>query len=300
MTRTAEPATRTRSWTAVHCHLSWRTEDVDGFLVHDVKPLLDGLRMAGRVADWYFLRAEDGGLTLRVRGADWCTVKAMRADLGRLIARAPHPVLTERGRFAHGAVRETDHASEADRFGGHHALAHAEDVFCRATDLALSVLADAGTAEAKLAAATELVMATALALGMDRHAAASWLRARAADLPPTTDLPGARAHRAAVRTVEPLDLDLSWDRLARTRDHALVRWTNTVRRARRALEGRSDTPPLGAWRAVWGAHLHLLLNRLGLTPEQERALCVLTAASVLARRGTGPVFAERAPAAAAV
>ncbi|GAA4443004.1 hypothetical protein GCM10023148_50130 [Actinokineospora soli] len=131
MTRTAAPLPRTRSWSALRCRLAWRTEDVDHFLVHRVRPLLDGLRMAGLIADWYYQRSDDG-LLLGVRGADWCTVKALRADLARLIAQSRRP-----GRAAYADIGETRHAVDPDGFAP--APDPAEDVFCRGAELDLSL-----------------------------------------------------------------------------------------------------------------------------------------------------------------
>ncbi|MGQ0839630.1 thiopeptide-type bacteriocin biosynthesis protein [Actinokineospora sp.] len=301
MTRTAEPRlTRTRSWTGLHCHLAWRTEHVDEFLARTVGPLLDGLRVSGLIADWYFLRYRDRGphLRVRVRGADWCTVRALRADLARLVAKADHPVLPgDPGDHPHGAVREVAYEPETERYGGPAALPHAEDSFCRSSELALTVLAAADSPSAKLTAAAELVMATALALGLDRRAAGSWLRLHGAawrHAPETTLMPALASHRIAdgLFTPRALAFDARWDRVARTRGHVLTRWTNSVRRTRRAVEGDASSPAAGYWLGVWGSHLHLLLNRIGLSPDEERTLCWLVAASALAPRGPEPFFAD--------
>lgn len=267
MTRTAAPLPRTRSWSAVQCRLGWRAEDIDHFLVHRARPLLDKLRRSGQLADWYFQRT-DGGVLFGVRGADWCTVKALRSDLARLIAQARRP-----GDAASADIGETAHAPDPARFGG--AVAAAEDVFCRAAELALTTLAVPG---ARLTAATELIMATAHALRMDRAATAAWLGGSAGE--------GAQP------------LDVRWSRLARTRDHAIVRWTNAVRRARRAAEGHAEAPPSGQWPAVWREQLHLLLNQLGVTQAEVAALCLCTASSLSVRdpRAADPAYPDLATA----
>lgn len=253
MARTAAPLPSTRSWSAVHC----RAEDLDRFVVHRVRPLFDGQRMAGHLADWYFQRAGDS-LVLGMRGADWCTVQSLRTDLARMAA----------------DVREADHVVDPDRFGGHRGVGPAEDVLCRGTELALTTLADAENAPT---AATELVLATAHALRLDRPAAAAWLGG---------GTPGGQG------------LDVRWNRLARTRDHALVRWTNAVRRARRATEGQAEAPVSGEWLPVWREHLDLLLNRIGLTPAQTAALCARTAAALSVRDpfATDPMYLDLATA----
>ncbi|UVS81740.1 lantibiotic dehydratase C-terminal domain-containing protein [Actinokineospora sp. UTMC 2448] len=235
MTRTAAPLPRTRSWSAVQC----RADDLDRFIVDHARPLLDGRRMAGHLADWYYQRADDV-LVVGLRGADWCTVQSLRADLARVAA----------------DVAEAEHGVDQDRLGP---AAPAEDVFCRGTELAVTTLA---AGDAKLTAATELIMATAHALRMDRPATAAWLG-------------GGPPAGAA--------LDVRWDRLARTRDHAIVRWTNAVRRARRAAEGQAEAAPTGDWLGVWREQLARLLNRLGLTPAEIRALCARTAGALAVR-----------------
>ncbi|MGW5052897.1 lantibiotic dehydratase C-terminal domain-containing protein [Actinokineospora sp. NPDC004072] len=231
MTRTAAPL-RPRSWSAVQC----RADDLDQFIVDRVRPLLDGRRMAGQLADWYFQRAADDVLVIGLRGADWCSAQALRADLAKVA----------------GGVAEAEHAVDA----GFGPAAPAEDVFCRGTELAVATLAAGAD---KQTAATELVVATAHALRLDRAATAGWLGGGA---------PGGRP------------LDVRWTRLARTRDHDLIRWTNAVRRARRAAEGQAEAPVAGQWREVWREHLVRLLNRVGITPAQTRALFASTAAAL--------------------
>ncbi|MFC5291003.1 lantibiotic dehydratase C-terminal domain-containing protein [Actinokineospora guangxiensis] len=243
-------APRPRTWSAVRCELAWRTEDIDRFIVHRAAPHFDGLRREGHLADWYFERTGTG-LVFGLRGADWCTVKALRPDLARLV------VQTRRtGAAALADIGETGHTADPERFGPSEA---AGDLFCRGTELAVSALTAPG---ARFTTATELIMATAHALRLDRRATAAWLGGA----------PSAGAQ----------PLDVRWTRLARTRDHTLVRWTNAVRRARRATEGQAETPPTAEQLSVWREHLHLLLNRLGLTPAETRALCARTASSLSA------------------
>ncbi|GLZ38478.1 thiopeptide-type bacteriocin biosynthesis protein [Actinokineospora sp. NBRC 105648] len=220
MTRTVEPPALTRSWTGLHVHLAWSGEHADTFLVGSIAPLMNSLRATGRLADWYFQR-DRTHLRLRLRGADWYTVRALRADLTRLATAADFPLV---GEHDHGVVRQVAYEPRTEVFGGPGAMPVAEDVFCRSTDLALQVLALAPT---KFDAARTVVAATVIALGHGGDTAA---------------------------------------------DPALTRWVNAVQRSRRKLGDDPSEPVAGRWLGVWSAHLNLLLNRLGLDPQEVRDL----------------------------
>ncbi|MFE9749509.1 thiopeptide-type bacteriocin biosynthesis protein [Saccharothrix saharensis] len=272
------------TWTSVHVRLSWSVADVDAFITDVLAPELDGHRAAGRLSDWFFVRYWDTGPHLRVRARD-ATVDLI-GRLRALVARADHPVHDEpAGRLPHGDVRETPYEPEVARYGGPDALPAAEEVFCRSTEVAVAVLRSAGS---RFTAAVELVMATAVALKLDRVEAASWLRAlatgwRQAHEPVAP--PGVGSHTAAraVHDARAAHLAARWDRLEAGATGAVAYWMDRVRAA--------DLP-----RHAWASQLHMLCNRLGLSPEEERTACRLVAMTAEAPDGPTPFHEDGATA----
>ncbi|MFD0265105.1 SagB family peptide dehydrogenase [Streptomyces sp. NPDC127106] len=149
----------------------------------------------------------------------------------------------------------------------------------------------------RLAFAADLAHATAYALGMDRLTTARWLRRHAAGWRWVTDvplLPGSAVH-ARVNSVYAAQRTGLARRAAGVREHLaagtvggwLGRWADRVREADALL--RAGTTPAGstpdtapettAW--IWASQLHMLFNRLGVTPDEERAVCRLAARTLL-------------------
>ncbi|MCE6996497.1 thiopeptide-type bacteriocin biosynthesis protein [Saccharothrix sp. S26] len=261
------------TWTSVHVRLSWAAADVDAFIADVLAPELDGHRAAGRVGDWFYVRYWEQGPHLRVRARD--AAVDLAAALRALVERTDHPVREVSADWLpHGDVREAPYVPEVARYGGPAALPVAEDVFCRSTEVAVAVLRSGAS---KFTAAVELVMATTVALGMDRVEAASWLRAlatgwRQAHEPVAP--PGVSSHLAA-RTVHEArapHLAARWDRLEAHATGAVAYWVEQVRSARLP-------------RHAWASQLHMLCNRLGLDPEEERTACRLVAMTAEAPDG---------------
>jgi thiopeptide-type bacteriocin biosynthesis protein len=299
-----------RSWTGLHCFLDRVAPDVDTFVVDTLAPTLDRLRHDGRIADRFFIRYAEGGPHVRVRVADaapgvvsWLSAELTRT--GAATASTPPDVV------------EVEYVPEIDRYGGPAAIAEAEDVFCRSTDVAVRVLADAGTVRARLAAATDLVIATAFALGLDRLGTGRWLRTHAAGWrwqDESTLLPPAlgETRTVAVLADQTPALQRRWDAVARrvsgrvsgpARPVDPVRtWADTVRASRRRLEadaagaGADSDPAPARWLTVWASHLHMLLNRIGVAPDEERSLCRLVAGTAVLPDGIVPFFADGATA----
>ncbi|QQQ73380.1 thiopeptide-type bacteriocin biosynthesis protein [Saccharothrix sp. 6-C] len=278
------------TWTGLHVRLSWAVEHVDAFIADALAPAMAAHRADGGLADWFYLRYWQTGPHLRVR------VKDARVDLAAqlrdLVAAADFPVVepdpdafyTSIGAapgawLPHGDVRPVEYEPEVRRYGGPELLPLAEDVFCRSTEVAAAVLRVARTPTAKVNAAVELVMATTLAMKLDRLAASAWLRALAAGWrqarEPSTP-PTVASHSAARRLHEAWATGLSarWDRLSTGATGVVAYWMAQV---------RPDVPPY-----VWASQLHMLLNRLGIGPDEERTLCWLVAATAAAPDGLAP------------
>lgn len=294
------------NWTGVYLRLSWRTPDVDAFIADRMAPALSRYREAGQIADWYYLRYWETGphLRVRVRDAERATVGKIIAELRDLIAADPSDVqeidpdeyyagfgVRDAPWYPHGDVREVAYQPETARYGGADALPIAEDLFCRSTEIAVAVLRAARSASAKLTAAIELTMATTSALDLDRPAAAAWLRTVGASwrvaMEPTPP-PSLTSHVTAHQILAARGGELAqrWHREPRG---ATAHWIDRVRAAR----ARSTGP----MPHVWASQLHMLLNRLGIGPNEERAICWLVAATALSPDGLSAFHDDGATAA---
>ncbi|MFF5209778.1 thiopeptide-type bacteriocin biosynthesis protein [Streptosporangium sp. NPDC000396] len=300
------PVAPATTWGSLYCFLHWRPEHVDAFLTGTLAPLMDGLREAGRIADWFFIHYAEQGphLRIRARDADPATVEELQQRLGEAVRAAPYPVqpwadastTTWRG---HGEVCEVAYEPETERYGGAAALPVAEEVFCESSRIAVAVIAATPRHEHRLTAAIDFVLATAIALDLDMLDTIRWLRFGSISWrwhPDSTTLspsmiqgPALDAAAAQSATVVRRwhDIHASAASGARLRD----RWAACVRAARTRLEA-DDTVDRGRWLQVWASQLHMLLNRLGVLPDEERCLDWFIAAALRAPDGTTDYFAD--------
>ncbi|SOB86318.1 thiopeptide-type bacteriocin biosynthesis domain-containing protein [Streptomyces sp. 1331.2] len=290
------PAVPTARWHSLHLALPLPGQETDAFLTADLAPLMDGLADT----DWFFIRYGEGGPHLRIRyrspgrppGAAGPAPAPARlaADLTRLATR--RTPLDGPRTPGHGEVTEVPYDPETERYGGPALLPIAEEVFTHSTRTAVSALHALGAApDSRLPLALDLAHTTAHALGLDELAASRWLRRHAASWRWVTEyrpLPGAAVH-TRVNTV-----------FARQRQ-ALAGRAHTLRAA---LDAGTAAPWLGDWAArvteaaarmraaapadsaerlgwVWASQLHMLFNRLGVGPDEERAVCRLAARTLL-------------------
>ncbi|MFH8368381.1 thiopeptide-type bacteriocin biosynthesis protein [Streptomyces sp. NPDC018031] len=284
----------TDTWHSYHLFLHSGTEDTDGFLVEDAAPLLDGLVASGDATEWFFIRyGEDGPqVRVRVRGLRAAAAAELPAALSR--AAKERPAVAGSWPSHHGEVRTVAYVPETRRYGGPRALPAAERVFVVSSRVALEalrVLRRLPGGSQRLAVAADLAHATVHALGMDRLRGAQWLRRHAAGWRWVTEvplLPGAAVHtrvnsvyasqrptleRRARAVREGLDGDTAAPWL--TDWVHLVRDTDGLLRTELGEDGAAVLP----W--VWASQLHMLLNRLGISPDEERAMCRLAARTLL-------------------
>ncbi|OKK17236.1 hypothetical protein AMK16_20320 [Streptomyces sp. CB00455] len=312
--------TTTRGWHSHHLFLHSATEDTDAFLVRSAAPLLDGLVASGEAARWFFIRYGDGGPHVRIRVRDLSAPAAARlpGELRRMaegvpaVPRSPGPWPSR-----HGEVRTVAYVPETHRYGGPRALPVAEEVFAASTQVAtqaLRALREGNGGGARLALAADLAHATVYGLGMDRLTGARWLRRHAAGWRWVTEvelLPGASVHtrvnsvyaaqrdglaRRAQDLRDQLDAGTAppwagqWATRVRESDELLRAGDGPLPAGARHAEGEAD-PETGeglgdevrAW--VWASQLHMLFNRLGVTPDEERAVCRLAARTLLETGG---------------
>ncbi|MFJ9338798.1 thiopeptide-type bacteriocin biosynthesis protein [Streptomyces sp. NPDC101733] len=297
---TTTTAPDTDTWQGRHLFLHSTTEDTDAFLTGVVAPLLDGLVDAREASAWFFIRYSEGGphLRLRVRGLGADAAARLPGQLAG--AAAAVPAVPGPWPSRHGEVRAVAYAPETDRYGGPRALPLAEEVFADSTRAALGALREpalssAGperAAAARLMLGVDLAHATTDALGLDRLTAARRLRGHASGWRWVTEvelLPGASVHSrvnsvyAAQRAGLARRARTVRERLAEgNAEPWLARWSERVRAAEARLRA-PDGPDLSEAESarVWGSQLHMLFNRLGITPDEERAVCRLAARTLL-------------------
>ncbi|MFE2043114.1 thiopeptide-type bacteriocin biosynthesis protein [Streptomyces sp. NPDC059477] len=306
-------------WHSLHLFLHTSTEDTDAFLTEDLAPLLDRLVAEQEAAGWFFIRYGEGGphLRIRVRAPAAAAVAELPGALARL-AKA-RPAVDGPWPSHHGEVRAVPYTPETGRYGGPLALPVAEDIFTVSSRVAVEALRRTPHGAERLILAADLAHTTASALGMDRLTAARWLRRHAAGWRWITEvalLPSAVVHtrvnsvyalqrEALTRRAEALRESLERDTAAPW----LTEWAQRVRSADqwlRACYGEADADADAdadateagrrpAW--VWASQLHMLFNRLGVTPDEERAVCRLAARTLL-DPGEPPAFfaaGHRAP-----
>ncbi|MBP2324116.1 thiopeptide-type bacteriocin biosynthesis protein [Kibdelosporangium banguiense] len=268
------------TWNSVHCRLSWQSGHVDDFVTGKLAALFEG--------DWFYVRYWETGPHLRIR---YRGKQDLRQSILDLVTATDHPLLdidpvayyAEIGApggewLPHGDVREVPYEPEIERYGGPEGLPIAEDLFCRSTEVAVAVLRSTRSKSARLSAAIGLAITTTRALGMDRPAAAAWLRTmgaswRYAQEPATS--PSLESHIAAHQILSQRGKEISarWDR---PDNPAAAHWSEQIRAAR----AKADLPP-----RFWASQLHMLFNRMGVSPEEERMVCWLVAAAALAPDG---------------
>lgn len=288
----AAPEDSALPWHSLHLALHTGGAGTDAFVTEDLAPLMDALT-AGPGAAWFFIRYGEGGphLRIRFRGPQPAAAAAgLPSRLAKLAAARPAE-FTGPWPLRHGEVREVPYVPETERYGGPAALPLAEELFAHSTRAAVEALRATPDRAARLPLALDLAHATAHALGLDELRAAGWLRRHAASWRWITEvepLPGAAVHSRVnsvfaaqrpglVRRAGALRTALD----AGTAAPWLAEW---VRRVGAADARLRDAVPAGQdarlpW--VWASQLHMLFNRLGVTPDEERAVCHLAARTLL-------------------
>ncbi|MGW2874245.1 thiopeptide-type bacteriocin biosynthesis protein [Kitasatospora sp. NPDC001225] len=295
MTTQAPPAAR---WHSLHLALPLTAPEADAFLTEDLAPL-----MAGHAdTDWFFIRYGEGGPHLRIRLRGPGPAPAHLTDLATELTRRAARRTPPDGPFAggHGEVTEVPYQPETERYGGAAMLPIAEEVFTHSTRTALAALDALRAAPGdRLPLALDLAHTTAHALGLDELAASRWLRRHAASWRWVTEfrpLPGAAvhvrvntvfarqrtalAHRArALRTALDAGTAAPWlaDWAARVAE-AAARMRAAVPASADA-DASADAEERLSW--IWASQLHMLFNRLGVGPDEERAVCRLAARTLL-------------------
>ncbi|MFB6809206.1 thiopeptide-type bacteriocin biosynthesis protein [Streptomyces sp. NPDC056387] len=293
----AAAAAPAADWQSLHLTLHTDGADTDAFVTGALAPLMDS--RCGPGGAWFFIRYNEGGPHLRIRfrhSPDGGDPSELAAELA-VLAAATLPV-TEPWPGRHGEVRMVAYEPETERYGGPAALPVAEEVFVHATRAAVAALRAVPGRADRLRLAMDLAHATAHALGLDELDSAGWLRRHAASwrwAAEVRPLPGAAVH-TRVNTVFAAQRTNLGRRARAVRaaveDRSaapwLLEWAGQVRAAdarMRAVVPAAERPDAPArtdrrmW--VWASQLHMLFNRLGVTPDEERAVCRLAGRALL-------------------
>ncbi|MFF7947688.1 thiopeptide-type bacteriocin biosynthesis protein [Streptomyces griseorubiginosus] len=304
---------RLATWSSVNCYLYWAPAQTDTFITATLAPLMEAFRDSGRIERWFFNRHAENGPHLRVTalGNDPAIKKELREQLTHAVREAPYTVDDWGGQTyrrtaggagtprGHGEVSEALYEPETERYGGAAALLVAEEVFCRSSRIAAAVVEHTTGSAQRLAAATDFVLATAIALDLDLLDTVVWLRrgvisrratSCSTNPAPMTALglaldPSADQSAAVARRWH--DIQASRAAGTRLRDQ----WAACVREARARLETGEEVSR-ARWLQVWSLQLHALLNRMGVLPEEERSLCWFIATSLRALEGVTDYFAD--------
>ncbi|MBO1416021.1 thiopeptide-type bacteriocin biosynthesis protein [Streptomyces sp. FH025] len=284
MTTRQPPAT---PWHSLHLALPLPARGTDAFVTADLAPLMDEL--AG--ADWFFIRYGEGGPHLRVRFRGAAEhPDALAGELTRLASR--HTPFDGPWTARHGEVTTVPYEPETERYGGPALLPIAEELFTRSTRTAVHALRTLDAAPgARLPLALDLAHTTAHALGLDELAAARWLRSHSASWRWVTEfrpLPGVAVHskvnavfaqqrQALARRAGALREALG----AGTATPWLADWSAAVADAAARMRAAAPDGSEGRLGWVWASQLHMLFNRLGVGPDEERAVCRLAGRTLL-------------------
>jgi thiopeptide-type bacteriocin biosynthesis protein len=293
------------TWHGLHCYLYWQPDTTDSFLTETVAPHLDASAASEQIRRWFYIRYAERGPHLRIRvETTAATAAQIQTELTRLIAAHPapeqHPAMTA-DTYPHGLVRDVDYVPETERYGGDEAIAIAEHVFCLSSAIAVDIIAATDRPSSRLTAATDLIIATTVALDLNRVQAAAWLRQHASswrntgiDLAPATAV---QQRTAAVRTDRSPQLERRWHAIEQLSTHhpdpptsPVTRWSAIVRTAHQQLLAAGATER--RLRSVWASQMHMLCNRLGVSPEEERSLCWLLAGIALSPQGPEDYFQD--------
>lgn len=302
-----------RTWRAIHVHLS----DIgltERFLCERIVPAVARAQASGAVEAAFFIRYWERGphLRLRVRGAsaDTCDGLAagFRAAIGPYVNPAPPaaadylpalgaaPGSAPGAWIAEGEVLAADYEPETARYGGAEALAVNEDLFCLSTQLAAHVVAATpGKITARVAHALDLMLAAADSVTATVSQTGEFFRRYVQFWGPSEaegplDPAAARrlvdlrcsqraASRAKVADGPPRDAPGHWLAGLREADREFLRLGEAGRLLWPESDEVASTPEsvLGARRLMVISQMHMLNNRLGLTPRQEVQLCGLLA-----------------------
>jgi thiopeptide-type bacteriocin biosynthesis protein len=318
------PATTWSSW-----HLHTRAEGqaaLDRIVAGVVGPAAALLRASSPPRPWFFMRYWQAGphVRLRVGGVDEAfdaelhallverlsSVNAAQADRPQIDVqsyRAGAAMLAAGGEGGHelevdellaAGVHRARYEPELERYGGAELIDVSERLFGLSSRLALTVLQRGLPREAF---ALEALAAAGAALGAparrERFARASrdsWLRwgtraTAAGDGPPVDVVDLLASARGLVDRIEAAGLT---DRILETENEPIRLWRDELAKA----VSRWPEPD-----SVLASHTHMLLNRLGLGPQQEVLLHTALSESLRRRRtgrGSPPAPTGAAPPAA--
>lgn len=274
---TTQPTLMSTDWRSLHLWTERPRAEVDQLMTEVLAPIAKDLQSSGMISRWFFIRYSQGGqhLRLRVAAASDSTLAHLAGRLGSLEGLR---------------VTESKYEPETERYGGAELLGVNEELFCLSTQIAVAALRHVPTEAHRTSAAIDFMLATARALDLDKVTAIAWLRSNAYSWRWHRDEVGfnnsAALHNAALlaSTSGHRTIAKRWHDDGR---HPLsVTWQRAVRSAADAMAILPQARVLG----IFSSQLHMLLNRIGITPTEERWTAWFIAAGLECAEGAVDFF----------
>ena len=297
-----------RNWTAFHVFLH-SSDQQEEFILGWLVPLAKDL-LAAKAADaWFFTRYWDGGPHVRVRFLNLKPIDGLLAQFEQAASRfkTDKPFTAEEYYSGHtfdgepvdkdnlswhedGEVRQYDYEPEFERYGGNTAITINEDLFYLSSEIAVAIMqAVKGSLEQRLQLSLKFIAVSLYVVSptpevlyhFARNYAGFW-RVHASDVD-TQKMGGAEP--ALLALLEQCRKDV----VNGTLTGAVGAWANYMKAAIKkfrdvyeqgllvsAMDGTQVTSQGAFDRAVIsmvGSQIHMLNNRLAVTPSYEFVLC---------------------------
>lgn len=293
-----------KPWLSLHCFLADPVRQ-DAFLSDVVMPQVRAWHAADKIATWFFIRYWEGGPHLRLRLCGPATgdaapfLGALGASIGRYTSHDPpsreayysgHSFdgdavdPSKLPWFAEGSIAVIPYVPETLRYGGPAALPLNEKLFEKSSALTAGIVAQIADPLARTVPAFAL-MATTARIVAGRDGVADYAARYAAGWATYSPANSALAARLSAETSDPRRVAALRGLLSGDRGRAVAGWGVVVDELCTALRNLADAglldSPFGPSHpastddviaAIVGSQLHMLNNRLGLTPAAELIL----------------------------
>lgn len=302
-----------RKWRSLHLYLH-DYEKQERFLIDCVRPLVR--EISETFDQWFFIRYWEGGPHLRVRflGVSDSSFDQLRSSLatqaaGYLTEGSDRSVTEESGIFVapreewqkDGSVAEAEYEPEFDRYGGYHAMQYSEDAFCYSSALSLQLIDHTqASLSQRLMLSVDLLLAAGFVLNKDlpslraffRRHSGFWRRTLG-DGSPSDEMVEAMVvtSRSRVQNVmaqlesgNAAQYLSAWvqileklvGKLAELEEKQLLLIAERI-----TLEDEGEAQSSErAFAYVVNSHLHMMSNRLGVSPFHECAIADCIARSL--------------------
>ncbi|MFD3269427.1 thiopeptide-type bacteriocin biosynthesis protein [Paenibacillus dendritiformis] len=292
-----------REWLSLHVFYHDFSE-FDKLILQMLVPVMKQVIVKQWCNSWFFIRYWEGGphLRLRILKPHPKAKAFIEGEIARYLDNHPSPVeLTKEeyydtlGRndlrdyvedgdvwYPHGSVHNIPYVPEWERYGGRDGMPLSEELFRLSSEVAVSAIhATKDSMSKRNGIALDLMLLTALTITDSRETAALYLK-RYASQWEDRDQPTEDWREAAERAYRQNDPHMKQhlDKLERlaaedlSSHRSLLRlWRNGVRAIRQKYKDiRLEEIRI---RFIFYSHIHMLNNRMGISPDKERYLSYL-------------------------